>query len=64
MLGLGFASRGAQDPAPPPSQTTGLAEPAPVVQTFFADTTLKKTFRLDAVLARLRAGGRQAKPAL
>lgn len=32
-------------------ETTGLADPAPVIQTFFADPTIHARFRLDAMLA-------------
>lgn len=31
-------------------ETTGLADPAPVVQTFFVDKTLRERFQLDAVI--------------
>ena len=31
-------------------ETTGLADPAPVIQTFFVDESLRERFRLDAVI--------------
>ena len=33
-----------------PAQTTGLADPAPVVQTFFVDETIQEMYALDAVI--------------
>ncbi|MGK7245146.1 GTP-binding protein [Buttiauxella agrestis] len=32
-------------------ETTGLADPAPIVQTFFVDEYLREALRLDAVIA-------------
>ncbi|WP_435954776.1 CobW family GTP-binding protein [Dryocola sp. BD626] len=32
-------------------ETTGLADPAPIVQTFFVDESLREALRLDAVIA-------------
>jgi G3E family GTPase len=31
-------------------ETTGLADPAPVAQTFFVDEQIKKSFRLDGII--------------
>jgi G3E family GTPase len=31
-------------------ETTGLADPAPVAQTFFVDPDMQKHFRLDAIV--------------
>ncbi|MCL2308466.1 MAG: GTP-binding protein [Proteobacteria bacterium] len=31
-------------------ETTGLADPAPIIQTFFVDETLRERFQLDAVI--------------
>lgn len=36
-------------------ETTGLADPAPVIQTFFADATVHARFRLDALLTVIDA---------
>ena len=36
-------------------ETTGLADPAPVVQTFFVDDTLRERFQLDAVITLIDA---------
>ena len=33
-----------------PAQTTGLADPAPVVQTFFVDEAIQEMYALDAVI--------------
>jgi G3E family GTPase len=36
-------------------ETTGLADPAPVAQTFFADEEMKEAFRLDAIVTLIDA---------
>ena len=36
-------------------ETTGLADPGPVVQTFFVDTDIKESFSLDAVITLVDA---------
>ena len=36
-------------------ETTGLADPAPVAQTFFVDDELKESFRLDAIVTLVDA---------
>ena len=36
-------------------ETTGLADPGPVVQTFFVDDTLRERFQLDAVITLIDA---------
>jgi hypothetical protein len=37
-------------------ETTGLADPAPVAQTFFVDDDLKRSLRLDSILTGAGAG--------
>lgn len=37
-------------PAPCPLAPVGLADPAPVLQTFFVDEELKESYQLDAVI--------------
>ena len=38
-------------------ETTGLADPAPVAQTFFVDDDLKRSLRLDSILTGAGGGG-------
>ena len=50
---IGILSRALADGRPFDAvivETTGLADPGPVVQTFFVDTTLSERLRLDAVV--------------
>ena len=37
------------------SQTTGLADPAPVAQTFFVDDDIKTSYVLDAIITVIDA---------
>src|SRR5882757_3263945 len=37
-------------------ETTGLADPAPVAQTFFVDDEMKESFSLDAIVTLIDAG--------
>ena len=36
-------------------ETTGLADPAPVAQTFFVDDEIREAFRLDAIVTLIDA---------
>ena len=36
-------------------ETTGLADPAPVAQTFFIDEAIKSTYRLDGIVTLIDA---------
>ena len=37
-------------------ETTGLANPAPIIQTFFLEPTLAEQLRLDGVVTLVRGG--------
>ena len=42
-------------------ETTGLANPAPVIQTFFLEPTVADTMKLDGVVTLVRGGSLRAR---